>query len=263
VNDWSVAIGATGLVGAAVYFYVGDRLRRRPVPDRAKLPSLEFTVWWWGLAASATVGGVEGILWAFGALSLAVALTCTVVSLLVTAAALWGLVGYLTYLYTGKYRLLEWSVFYTILFLSVLYYEFSLDPAGVTAAAGIPQLRYAHAATASVPELIYLVAAILLPEVVGIALYFSLIRKTTDRTLRYRIALVTLSLVLFFGFDIIGLPASVIPPVVWSLVKGAVEAGASVLSLIAYLPPAWIQRALRIASVATPEGGSSPGPGSG
>jgi hypothetical protein len=263
MNGWSVAIGAAGLVGAGVFFYVGDRLRRRSVPDRVRVPAAQFTIWWWGLAADAAVGGIEGILWGFGALNLAFALTCEILGVMAIVAALWGLVGYLTYLYTGRSRLVEWSLFYAVLFVTVLYYEFALGPVGVTATAGVPSVSYAHEVAASLPVLVFLVLVILVPECAGIALYFSLIRRTADRTLRYRIALVTLSLVVFFGVDLTTLPASLVRPQLWSLLKGIIEAGSSLLSLIAYLPPEWIRRRLRIASVATVEGRPAEAGGSG
>jgi hypothetical protein len=253
VNGWSVAIGVTGVLGALVYLYVGHRLRHRPVPPRARLPSLEFVVWWWGLAADTAIVGVETIAWGFGSLTLALALALEVLLALAVCVALWGLVGYLTYLYRARYRLVEWSAFYTLVFAMVLLLLFSLDPVGLTGSAGAPTFVYAHYGPADTPALVLFVLALFVPEVIGIILYFSLIRKTSDRTIRFRIGFVTASLAIFFALDLVSLPASVIRPELWSLVRGVIEAGSSLLCLVAYFPPASLQRALKIQAVAGTE----------
>jgi hypothetical protein len=246
VNDWSLAAGLVAFGTVPVYLYVGDRLRRRPVPDRARLPSLQFTVWWWGLAASSALGGIGEILWAFRSLTLPLDLTLEILSVLVGVAFLWGLVGYLTYLYTGTYHLIGWTVFYAAFFVAVVYYEFALVPIGVTAMAGVPTLVDARSAASLGLLTVFVVFSLLVPEFAGIVLYASLLRRTRDRTLRYRIAFVSLGLAIFLGSDIAPSPTPLVPAVAWTLVKAVIEVGASLIVLVAYFPPARLQRALRI-----------------
>ncbi len=247
----SDAIGIVGLVAAAVFLYVGARLAQRPVSARAKLPALQFVIWWAALGVSAALGGTETILWGVGALSLPLALTFETLNVLAICGALWGLVGYLTYLYRGRYRLAEWTAFYTLLFVFVTYLLFALKPVGLTARAGTPSLVYGNYGVASTPVLVVFVLALLAPEAAGIVLYASLLRRTSDRTLRFRIIFVTASLAIFFGADLISIPASVLPPVLWSLTQSAIEAGASLLSLLAYFPPKRLREALRVTPVPT------------
>ncbi|HEV2519317.1 MAG TPA: hypothetical protein VGX00_01680 [Thermoplasmata archaeon] len=256
MDNWALAIGLVSLSVSPVYGYVGNRLRLRPVPAHAQLASAQFTAWWWGLGASTAVSGVEGILWSFHALSLPLAVTFLTFSGILDCVFLWGLLGYLTYLYTGRNLLLEWSVFYSIFFLAFVYYVNAVDPIGVAAKNGIPSVTFAVSPFNAGPVVIFVVIGLVVPELAGIVLYFSLIRRTSDRTLRYRIALVTLSLAVFFGISFYTPPGNLISPLAWNLARALIEAGSSLICLIAYLPPAGVRRWLRIDPIAGPEGAS-------
>jgi hypothetical protein len=252
MNDWILAAGVLAFAILPLYFYVGERLRRRPTSEQARLPQLQFTIWWWGLGVSSALAGIEDILWSAGALTLPLALTIEILSVMVAVVILWGLVGYLTYLYTGKHHLVAWSLFYLAFFVSILYYEFALGPIGVGLVNGAPGLIEAHTATSVGPIVDFVVFALVIPELAGIVLYATLIRRTRDRTLRFRIACVTLGLSLWFGIDFVS-PGSVAPEA-WNLVKTNVQAVAAVITLVAYQPPGWLRRALRLEPVPRPEG---------
>lgn len=254
MDFWALAIGLASLLVSPIYAYVGNRLRLRPVPAHARLASAQFTVWWWGLGGWAAASGLEGVLWSFHALSLPLAVTFLTLSGILECVFLWGLLGYLTYLYTGRNLLVEWSTFYSIFFLAFVYYVNAVDPVGVSDMNGIPSVTFAISPFSAGPVVIFVVIGLVVPEIAGIVLYFSLIRRAISRTLRFRIVFVTLSLALFFGISFVAPPGSLVAPPAWNLIRGLIQAGSSLLSLIAYLPPAGLRRRLRIDPIAGPEG---------
>ncbi|MGI0072040.1 MAG: hypothetical protein ACRECT_08270 [Thermoplasmata archaeon] len=253
MDNWSLGAGAVALAVLPVYLYVGERLRRRPVPASAQLASSQFVVWWWGIGLAGASSGVEAILWAFGVLTLPTAITFQVLVVILDCVFLWGLLGYLTYIYTGRNRLVPWSVFYIAFFVVTLNYEFTLQPIGVSAPRGAPQLVFAHVAVLGDPVVIYVLFGLLVPEIAGLVLYFTLFFRTHDRTLRYRIGLVTLSLALWFGVTFYTPPSSAILPQLWTLLSAIIEASASLIALLAYFPPEGVQRRFRIGSLSNSE----------
>jgi hypothetical protein len=255
MDPWAAAAGATSLVAAPVYGYVAWRLSKRPVSEAGRLPAAQFSLWWAAVGMGSLVTGVEGLLGAFGRLSLPLAYTAYLLTLVIDSVALWGLVAYLTYIYSGRYHLVKLSAFYAAFYVAALYYTVARHPLGVSEPAGVPTLLYAYPSAGLIFG--FVVVGLIVPEVAGAVLYFSLIRKTTDRTLRYRIGLVSAGLFLYFGLAFVAPPASVLLPSAWTLVKAGLAAGAAVLTLIAYFPPARLSARLGV----QPVGGSLPTPG--
>lgn len=225
-----------------VYGYVGYRLHRRQVSSEARLASTQFALWWGGLGVSTAIGGTELALALAGALSFPLALTFYLVVVLVDCAFLWGLVGFLLFVYTGKYHLLELTAFYAWFYVTLLYYVFTQVPSSVAVVAGSVNLQYA-AHPIAVLEAV-LVLGLLGPELVCGILYFSLLRRTEDPARRYRIWLVAGGILLWFAIDVF-VPSSTLP---WALAKGVVQVVPGILSLFAFYPPAWARRRYGVTS---------------
>jgi hypothetical protein len=245
-----VATEITNVGTTVVYLYVGYRLNQRPVPARARLASAQFTLWWWGLGASAALSGGEGILAALGGLTFPLALTIQLLLLLVDTAFLWGIVGYLIYVYTGQYQLIPLSAFYAVFYAALLYVTVASRPVGVTIRAGVPTLQ--NSGSADPALLAFVIAAVLVPEIGAALLYLSLIRQTRDRTQRYRILLVSASILMWFAVAL-AVPST---SVGWGLLKGVLQSISAVLSLFAFLPPEWIRTRLGVAALEGPEAAS-------
>lgn len=246
MDAWLFAGGVTNLLVTPIYAYVGARLYERSVSSRARLPSTQFAVWWWGLGGLGVIAGVEAILYSVGWLTFALGFTLYLLTVLGDCLILWGLVGYLLYLYTGKYHLLEVSAFYAAFYTTALYWVISSGPNGVALSAAGPVMTYAHPLGG--PVFAAVILGLVFPEVIAGLLYFSLIRRTQDRTLRYRIAMVSAALFVFFG------AASYTPPPgvgyeVWSLVKALLDASSALLALFAYFPPEALRRTFRVSAV--------------
>jgi hypothetical protein len=239
----SYGILAAGLVGIAVgaaYGYVGFRIFGRSVPQAARLAAYQFSLWWYGLSATTAIGGLEGILIASNGLSFPLAFTLYLITLLLDCALLWGLVGYLTYIYTGRYHLVLLSTFYAALYVAALYFVIAQAPYGVVIRRGLPVLQYGS--TGSLALLGFIAFGILVPELAGVALYLSLYFKTTNRTQRFRIGFVGLGILLWFGLAAITPPSSVADPVVWTIAKAILGGVAALIVLAAYNPPLWLRR---------------------
>src|SRR5436309_542358 len=98
-----LASAAFALVTSAVFAYVGVRLARRPLSPSDQPVVYAFSSFWLGLAISTFIGpnGLLAFAAALGETNLTVALAMSQVSLIAISVALWGLLYYLVYLFTG------------------------------------------------------------------------------------------------------------------------------------------------------------------
>ena len=170
------AAGVANLGATPVYWYVGTRLSDRPVPARAKLPSIQFSLFWWGLGATGVVTGVGSIVASAGAMYFALGLTLYLLTVLGDVVILWGLVGYLLYLYTGRYHLLELSAGYAAFYVIALYWVIASGPIGVSFASGSLLVQYGHMLGGVVFALV--IIGLIFPEVIATILYLSLFFRT-------------------------------------------------------------------------------------
>lgn len=232
----AAATVVVSLAVASVYLFVGYRLSERVVSPAARLASVQLALWWGGLGATVVLGAVETAFALANSLPLALALTLTIVDDIVTVVALWGLVGFLTYVYTGKYHLPEWGATYGMFFVLAIYYTLAQTPYAVAFSGGAVTILY------SVAPIRWLEAVIIVilvgPELVGAILYLSLLRRTRVQEQRARIWLVGGGILLWFALDIF-VPGS---SGGWLLVRSLLEIIPGLMSLIAFYPPAWAQR---------------------
>jgi hypothetical protein len=234
---WLSASGFTSLLVAIVYAYVGQRLYSREVPYDARLASAQFTVWWYGLAASAALAGISELLVSAQALTFSLGMTVYLLTVLVDVAFLWGLVGYLAYVYTGRYHLWLICGFYATFYIGLLYYIFVEVPTSFSISAGVIDPHFSHPMAAPIWLEVFVVLALIIPELVGTFAYLSLYLRTTDPTRRFRILFVGVGLLLWFSAEL--LTPSNSPE--WALVRSLIETVAAVLSLTAYVPPRYVR----------------------
>ncbi|MGC2360405.1 MAG: hypothetical protein WA691_08920 [Thermoplasmata archaeon] len=252
--DAAVATLIVSAVVVAVYVYVGSRILRRETSDTARLASYQFALWWVGLGAALAVGRFELALALVNALPYALALTFTLVNLVIEAVYLWGLVGYLIFVYSGKYHLPLITALYGAFYVISIYLVFVQMPYGVTLASGNPSILYSAVESGSTSLALQLV--VLLPEFFGACVYLSLLRRTPDRAARFRISLLAAS-ILFWVVVHAFVPSSSIE---WILAKSVLEVIPAVLSLIALLPPEWVRRRLLVADTSKSKEFRGPAP---
>lgn len=218
------------------YLFIGYRLARRKVSTPSRLAANQLAIWWGGLGVDLAIGGIELACALAGALTFSLAMTFYLVTVVVIVSSLWGLTGFLTYVYTGRYHLVEVCGIYVGFYVAYLFWFFSQSPYALSIEAGSTVWQY-HATPSLLLELV-LVVILLGPEIVGAILYLSLWRRTRDTAQRYRIALVGGGILLWFALDVL-VPGSTIP---WLAFRTSLLVIPAVMSLIAYFPPSWARR---------------------
>ncbi|MGC2290240.1 MAG: hypothetical protein WA688_10370 [Thermoplasmata archaeon] len=238
-----VAAALAGIVIALVYCYVAYRFSRRPVSSNTQMARAQFTIFWYGLGVTAALSALEAALAAAGALSLSIAVTVGLVGVLIDCVFLWAIVDVLIYLYTGRYYFAGVAVLYGLFYVAALYYTILERPYGVVIRAGIPTLLVepvtVHALVAVVD------VGLVFPEFIVAVLYLSLLRRTRDRTQRFRIAVVGLSIIAWFGLTFF-YPSSTAAE---TFERAFLQLVPALLALVAYLPPEWMRTRFRILGI--------------
>jgi hypothetical protein len=246
----TLAISAAGtLVTGFLYLYIGNALRKRAVSGQARLANGMFVLWWQALGWLSLLGAAVTVVYMAGRLEVWVYQSYVLLVLLVLFAALWGLQYYLVFLYTGSRRsFVSLGVFYAVLFTATV---------GLVERAGAPTgLSDDGWNIQPVPKVVYgpafnLLFTILIigPAIVAAVAYLRLYWKTDDRTQRYRIAMVTGSVLVWFGTSLIATGANVSMSVWWQLTSRVISVLAALTILAAYKPPQWVRLRYGVRSI--------------
>ena len=234
---------------ALLYAYVGRRLGRRDVEGEARLAWRLFVHWWYGLSAMTGLGAVTRILHFAGVRDGALYITLAYVTLLILTYILWALLYYLVYLFTGDRRLLvPISVFYVGFYVFVLYL---VAASGLYYDGATDQLQPRN----ELPGWLLLSFALLLvgPHIIGGMGYLRLFFKTEEPTQRYRIAIIAVSIVVWFSTSLVGrIPvgdATIADLPFWLFFTRLVGLAAAVAILLAYTPPRWVRERFGVLSI--------------
>jgi hypothetical protein len=247
----TLLFGATlAILCAGIYFYVGRVLsrRRQSSPD-AGMAWMLFVVWWYALALATFSGGVLSLLGALGIIGLPLFITITIINSLTTCVALFGLMFYLLYLYTGKSSLI-WpiGIFYFFFYGLVVYIMEARDPTGVIVDRWTTNLQYAN----PIPGPLFLLALLLLifPAIIGSLAYFMLFFQVNAKTQKYRILLVSWSIIIWFTSSFLANISGLAEQDWWQVASRLIGLCAALTILFAYQPPTWIKRRFGIAAIA-------------
>jgi hypothetical protein len=234
---------------ACIYGYVGWRLSRRVISSsEARLAWGSFTIWWYGLAVTTLLGAFLNLFGILGITSLPLFVTATYINILVICTALWGLLYYLIYLFTGnRHSLLPLAVFYIIYYVILLYYITASIPESISVGRWNTTLIYRHPLTG--PFFATVIALLVFPQIIGGLAYFSLYFRVQDITQKYRVLLVSWSIIVWFLSPVIALAGGLANQDWWQFVSRSIGLTAALTILIAYLPPRWIQERYGITSL--------------
>lgn len=235
---------------AALCLFIAVQLGKRKLDNEGdRLAWLAFRIWWIGLGLTTAFGSVRVLMVMAKVDSLDTYVWHGLLNTLVLCAALWGLLYYLLYLYTGSRRwALPIGVFYIFFYIGlVLYSLFVLQPQGVTLEGGVATVQYA-----TEPTLVYsviLISLVIVPQLLATLAYFSLYFRLRDRVQKYRVLLVSISILVWFGspFIAFGLGVSQLPW--WMWVSRFITLAAVVVIYWAYYPPIFIQRRFGVESI--------------
>ena len=238
------------IVSAAIYGYVAGRLRQRVISDSgARLAWRLFSLWWYCLAATTLMSGIQNGIGGLNLGSLPLFVALTYVGILFICIALWGLLYYLVYLFTGSQRFLVLLTFFYVLYYILLIYLITAsDPARVEIGRWTTQLVYAHPLTG--PFFSLALVLLVVPQILASLAYFTLFFRVRESTQRYRILLVSWCIFLWFGSAFVASVAGLSQEDWWQIVSRLIGLGAAMGILLAYFPPAIIRRRFGIASIA-------------
>jgi hypothetical protein len=247
MNDDALALAVVNFVAVGIYSFLGWRFSQRRVSPENRLPVLQFSLFLVGLAVSTSAGALDSALAVFAPPSLALVVTLYYIDILAACAALWGLVGYLIHLYSGRAYLVPLTGLYALLYVLLVYYTTASAPDAVTVTLGTVGFR--DATMVGGPILGLLVVILVIPEFLGAILYFTLFFRTRDRTARYRIALVSWGLLAYFGIGLLGVAAR-LGGSLGAVTLGAVLGVVPVLVIfIAYYPPQFVRDRLGVTGI--------------
>lgn len=243
------------LVTSAIYVFVGYRLTRRALPRAGRMAAAGFVAFWYGIAISGLLGGtgLQALLAAFDVLTLGVVLVLTQVSLLAISIALWGLLYYLVYLYTGWHR--AWmaiAAFYVAFYAFLQYFIWDAGPTGLRTGRWSVAVEYEkdiENATLSDPYLFALIVGLLVPQILASLAYLTLVFGVKNPTQRYRILLVSVSILVWFGSPFLALGAGISEGDGYQIVSRLIGLGAAIVIFFAYHPPGFIRRRYGVMSL--------------
>lgn len=248
---------AVGLVTAALYIWVARIVLVKDVEGEAKRANVMFAVWWLALALLYFVAPLLSLPPQFGYRDLALAVTVLNIVFLLIVVAIWGLVYYLAYLYTGDKRWF-WplAVFYFLLGCGLLYFLTWLDPSGFKDDGSLAFTKQSTGAPAISPVIsIAFGLAFIIPVLIAAVAYGTLFFRVHEPGPRYRIGMVSGAFILQFGWSAIStiLQLSVKYPdsLGLALLGNALGIASAVIILLAFRPP----RGIRERLAATSSGG--------
>lgn len=228
-------------VTALFYAYVGAITLRRRVEDAEGRRAIRlFAAWWLGLAVLTLISVTRELLVLSGNLNVQLHYAMSAFSVLPLVLILWGLVYYLAYIYTGNARLfLPIALAHAAILAFLLYLVLTLKPTNVKVNDWSVALDYA--VTAPKWMVSVLIAVILLPALAAAIGYGSLYGQTQDKSARYRIAMVSLAFIGWFGIAAIAAVTPLSKWYWWPLASRAVGLAATLMVLAAYRPPGWVR----------------------
>lgn len=236
-----LAAGAVAAVVSVVYAYVARLVaQRRGASAGAERAMRLFALWWACLAANIGMGAMMYLAAGLGYTDFHVQLTYALLQRLLLAVAMLGLMSYLLFLLTGRGFLAPLAAIYLGYYVFQVYTVFAGEPSGVLVAHWRTDLAYA----ATLPPVFGLVNLVwvVAPPVVGALLYFRLFFRLRNPTQRYRVALISWSIVVWWVVAVVAGQREAIGQDAFQVVNRLVGLGAALAIALAFQPPGWVTR---------------------
>ena len=237
-----VDLSQTGLdlATVAMYGYVGWRLSRRRVDGPARLANNLFATWWVLLAGLTALTVVQRAAAVAGVDDLAFYLTILEIQLLVLCVALWALLYYFVYVLTGSRRAMApITIFYAAYYVGLVFLVTARHPTGIVRDGATATLRFAN--EASGPANLIVLVLLLGPVLVGAAGYFRLFFRIEEPTQRYRIGLIAVTILVWFGIAAGASVAGLAQLAWWRAASSLLGLGAAISIYFAYQPPRFVR----------------------
>lgn len=246
------------LLSSALYVFIGLRLGEKKYSDSSDAFAWRaFRYWWFGMGANAGLNALSVLTLAMNVTALPIFILFSVSATLAASAALWGLLTYLTYVFTGKDRSRLVAAFYIAFALFLFYSIYSFQPTGVAMGEWQVSMQYANTPQGA-SGFTYAVGLILLlglPPVIASIGMFLLFLRIKERSSKYRAGLVSTGIFMLFGLTYI-VPLILYPFGLrtgdiswWPTAIRLVGIVALVVIYFAYFPPHFIQKQLKVTTV--------------
>lgn len=235
-------IGLAALTGL-VYFAVGGLVMRRSQRVEEKGVVRAFALWWFALGAFTLTTVARDLLAVLGLLTNDIVEASIHLSIPSLLLGLWGLFYYLGYIFVGRRRLLVPSiVLYGALYVGFVYLGSTLEPVGVEMRTWNVEVDYADELTPALN--MALLTALLLPIVLGVLAYASLAIRVQAAEQKFRIGMVSIAFLVWFGGSMIAGIVGLTQIDWWSLAARILGLTSSLLVAVAYAPPLLVRRLL-------------------
>ena len=155
--------------------------------------------------------------------------------------ALLGLLYYLAYLFTGKDLLFPMAAGYLVYYLFLVYLVSAAEPASVEVERWTTTLAYENQGIIEGPLASLALLLLVAPQIIGALAYFTTFFRLEDPSRRYRVALVSWAIIIWFSSSLVGSFGGLSDLDWWQIVSRAISLAAAGAVLLAYRPPGFIQ----------------------
>lgn len=241
-----------------LYLYIGNVLRKRQVSADSHLANGMFVLWWVALGSMGLLGAGLNFVYIAGLLEVWFYQAYTSFVLIILFAALWGLQFYLVYLYTGSRRsFAPLGAFYALLLFGTLTLMASVGPPTTITDNGwqlrtLPRVEFTQAF--SMLFIVLLVG----PQMFAAIAYARLYKKATDNTQRYRIAMITGAILVWFGSSVVASALEASNSLTWQLISRLISVAGALAILAAYKPPAFLRQKYGLRGLESAQDGAKP-----
>lgn len=241
-----------------IYLATGYSTSRRRLEGHAGWAARAFTIWWVGLAGVTFAGALTTTLALTGGLSVNVYVTLTHLNLLLLCLALWGLLYYLVFVYTGDHRwMAPLAAFYIGFYGLLVYFVTAGEPNHVVTDGWSASLEYGQPhGTAFVLAIVGLLVG---PQMIAAIAYFMLYFRVTDRTQRVRISVTSLAIFVWFGSSLVASVGGFGESTWWAIASRFVALCAALAIWGAFSPPEWMRARWNLRAYADDPGGAQHG----
>lgn len=245
------AAAAVDALVALVLVYVGWTVAIRPASAEGRRALHAFGVWWIGLAITVAINATKEGFASAGILAPAFFVALQYVWVAALCAAVWGLLYYLIFLFTGHD---EWywrlALFYVAYGAAAAWALAQLQPNGIIAPTATEhkwfiQWSYANPSALGV-VLNVLILLLLLPQIGAAVVYLRAAGRTKDKLARFRVRVVAWALILWLGLTLLAPFVQLGRFEAWQAGGRLVGLAASLAILYAYRPPAALRRRLEV-----------------
>lgn len=206
-----------------------------------------FAFWWYALGLLALVQGLASVFGAFDITESWPYVLTLHLGNAVQVVALWALLYYVVYVYTGR-RGFFWplTAFYAVVLVGILYYIQSIvnnqNPSVIITEwdAGL-DVDIARGD----PILQLLLAALIVPQLGALIAYFTIMLRAKDREQRFRVLVISASLFIWLASSYVASATATINEAFWAVAGRGLAVAAGFMVIFAFRPPqavrAWIE----------------------